>query len=396
MQRNSIARSSHTLVVLLAALLTGLWGCSQEPAPVVERIPAVKTQVVSSSEGSGTRMISAVIQAAESTALAFPKGGTVLNVLVSLGSDVEAGEVLARLDPEQFELGVRSVKAEVTSAQSALLTAKQQYQRVKTLYGKGVVAKVELDSIQAELSKAESTLELTQARLQAAQEDLRRTVIRAPFSGRIASRDVEPYQEVKAGEPVLTLASDDSLEARAEVPADIVRGLFVGMVVQVLVPEKQGAAIAARIAEIGLGATEGGAVPVVVAMNSENAPETGLIVGQTVTLQMPIPAESAHTVVLVPLSALALNEIPELSTDGGTGGRAPIYVFDEKQGVASLRLVEVQGLRENMLAVSSGLSSGEEVIVAGAGLLTDGMPVRRWEPELSPETLHVTPVGVEE
>jgi hypothetical protein len=75
-----------------------------------------------------------------------------------------------------------------------------------------------------------------------------------------------------------------------------------------------------------------------------------------------------------------MNEIPRLSAEGGTGGRAPIFVFLPEKSAVALRVVEVRDFSGNHLAVTSGLSENDEVVVAGASFLKDGMAARRWEP----------------
>lgn len=384
---------SWPFVILLVGIPIALTACSEQPPAAVERIPAVKTLVVRSSDEAGMRSISGVIEAGRSTALSFPAGGTVAKVAVEIGDTVKAGQVLAQLDPGPFDIALRTAKAQQESAQSNLLHAKEQFRRLEKLFKRGIVAQAELDGARAALQSAESSLELAQAQFAKAQDDKRRTVIVAPFNGRISAKEISAFQEVAAGKPVITLVNAEGLKVRALVPESLARGLQIGAAVQVGVPSQPDVRIAARISEIGAVAESGAAVPVMAALETGQADLKGILVGSAATVTFPLPAGDGRRVLLVPLSALAIDDVPRLAAEGGTGGRAPLFLFNAKAGAVELRLVEVADLRGNRLAVSGGLSEGDEVVVAGTSFLKDGMRVRRWEPETPREETRFTTLG---
>lgn len=379
-------------------ILTFFWisllaGCTEEPQTSVQRPPAVKTQVVASERSHGSRRISAVVEADRTTALAFPMGGTVSEILFDLGDTVRLGQVLARIDPASFEIALRSANAQLSAAQSSLLAAREQYRRIKTLHDQGIVPGVELDNQRAALRNAESSLEVAQAKRVRAQDDLRRTEIIAPFDGRISEKNVTAFQEVGSGEVVLRMIGDGGLKARALVPESLVRSLRPGEAVAVTFPTLPGVRVDGVIAEIGAGAEGGNAYPVLVSLDAIQAAAGGVLVGAAAAVEFPSPGGAQAEVFLVPMSALAMSDVPGLSADGGTGGKAPLYVFLPTESRVVLRLVEVQGFRGNMLAVTSGLSEGEEVVVAGASFLQDGMAARRWEPETPREKIVMSVSG---
>ena len=375
---------------LLAAASLFLAGCAEEPPKAVTRIPAVKTQAVSRGDVLGSRSISAVIEAGTSTSLAFPIGGTVAAIPVELGDSVSKGQELARIDPGPFEIALRSAEAQQKAANSALLAARQQYRRIKTLHDQGIVPGVELDNQRAALQNAESSLQVAQAQRVRAQDDLRRTAIVAPFDGRISEKNAAAFQEVGAGQTVLTMIGTDGLKARALVPESLVRSLRTGDAVTVAFPTMPGRRVGGVVAEIGANAEAGNAYPVLVGLDQAQAAAGGVMVGAAARVEFASRAADGAPVFQVPLSALAMSDIPRLAADGGTGGRAPLFVLQPDTSTVALRLVEVQGFREDMLLVTSGLSEGDEVVVAGASFLEDGMAVRRWEPETPRESIVMT------
>jgi RND family efflux transporter MFP subunit len=344
-------------------------------------VPAVKTQIVSPEDSLGARRISAVIEAGTSTTLAFPIGGTVAKVSAELGDTVRKGQELARIDPTPFEIALRSADAQQSAARSSLLAAKEQYRRIKTLFDRGIVPGVELDNQRAALNNAESSLQVAQAQRVRAQDDLRRTIILAPFDGKISEKSVMAFQEVGAGEPVLKMIGQDGLKARALVPESLVRSLRTGSPVTVGFATLPGERIHGTVAEIGAQAEAGNAYPVLISLDQAQSASKGILVGAAANVEFASEGGDESPVFLVPLSALAMNDIPRLAANGGTNGRAPIFVFLPDKSMVSLRLVEVRDFNGNMLAVTSGLSESDEVVVAGASFLKDGMAVRRWEPE---------------
>jgi RND family efflux transporter MFP subunit len=356
-------------------------GCSEAPPIIEKRIPAVKTQSVSPERSQETRKISAVIEATTSTTLAFPIGGTIAEIRVDLGDTVNKGQELARIDPAPFEISLRSAEAKRSAAQSALLAAREQYRRIKTLYDQGIVPSVELDNQRAALENAKSSLEVAQAQQVKAQDDLRRTIIAAPFDGKISEKSVTAFQEVGAGETVLKMIGKDGLKARTLVPESMIRALRTGDRVSVGFATLPGERIDGTVTEIGAKAEAGNAYPVQIRLDQEQSESKGVLVGAAANVEFTSVSADGKPAYLVPLSALAMNDIPRLSADGGTGGNAPIFVFLPETSTVSLRLVEVRDFSGNTLTVTSGLSENDEVVVAGASFLKDGMTVRRWEPE---------------
>jgi RND family efflux transporter MFP subunit len=381
----------HLFLLVISSLL--LIGCAEEPQPVKNHIPAVKTQTVSPESGQSARRISAVIEAGTSTTLAFPIGGTVAKVSVELGDTVSKGQELARIDPTPFEIALRSADAQQSAARSSLLAAKEQFRRIKTLYDRGIVPGVELDNQRAALKNAESSLEVAQAQRVKAQDDLRRTSILAPFDGKISEKSVMAFQEVGAGEPVLKMIGQDGLKARALVPESLVRSLQTGSPVSVGLATLPGKRINGAVAEIGAQAEAGNAYPVLISLDRTQSTDKGILVGAAANVEFASGDGDESPVFLVPLSALATNDIPRLAAGKGTGGRAPLFVFLPEQSMVSLRLVEVRDFSGNMLTVSSGLSEGDEVVVAGASFLKDNMTVRRWEPETPREGIVMSVSG---
>lgn len=370
------------LLWALAAAFMALAGCSEAPREEVPSVKSVKTAVAALSSGIFSRALSGVVEAQDSASLSFPVGGTLLEVHAERGDRVAAGQILARLDPKPFENRLRAAEARVRSAQAGLLKAKEQFQRKQSLLNQGFIAKAEFDEARASLAAAQGELDVADSEMEDARRDRSRTALAAPYAGVVARKDVNPFQEVKAGEPLFELMGAQGLKVRIMVPESLIGGVRPGDGAQVAFAVLKGFTVRGRVAEVGATAEAGNAFPVSVVLD---APPPAVRVGMTALVSL--RSGAGAPVFLVPLTALAMDEMPRLAAGGGTQGKAPIFIFDPTEQMARLRLVEVLDLQDNFLAVRSGLAEGEEVIVAGAAFLRDGMPVRRWTPDTPKEEL---------
>ena len=127
-----------------AALLVTA-GCGQEAPPPELPPRAIQWQRVSGAVAGEERVISGIVTAIDNTSLAFEVGGIVVDVEVNLGDHVERDQVLARLDPEPFELAVRDAEAALTKAIAQNEAARANYERTKILFEADVASQQELD-----------------------------------------------------------------------------------------------------------------------------------------------------------------------------------------------------------------------------------------------------------
>ena len=154
-----------------------------------------------------------VVSAAEAE-LATRTSGRVDAVLVEVGSRVEAGQPLVRLD-------ATGVEARIAAARAAAERARKSFHRIRNLERDGAATAQELDDVRAALETAEAGLEEALAQREY-------VVLRAPFAGRVSMRSVDPGDLASPGLPVLGLLSPDSLKVLADLPAEAARGLEAG------------------------------------------------------------------------------------------------------------------------------------------------------------------------
>jgi RND family efflux transporter MFP subunit len=197
------------LVLALPAMLVYLSGCAEkEEAVTVELVRPVKTILVAQPEQGGLRNFPARIDALKKAELSFRIPGKVSELPIREGDPVERGQVLAKLDPTDFQIVL-------TDRQATYDQAKNDYERAKELVKDGFISRTDFDKKEADFKNAVAALD--QAR-----QDMLYTELDAPFSGTVAKRYVERFEEVQAKEPMLALHDSSTLEVKIDVPETLI------------------------------------------------------------------------------------------------------------------------------------------------------------------------------
>jgi RND family efflux transporter MFP subunit len=330
---------------------------------------------VTSAVPADQRVISGIVTAVSDTRLAFEVGGTVETVEVNLGDSVERDQVLARLDPEPFELAVRDAEAELDQSRARQQSAVADYERTKELFEANVASRQELDRDTARRDSTNSNVEAARARLALAQRDLRRSVLRAPFQGSISVRSIDPAMKVASGETAFEMDSDETgLRIEVQMPETLITRVRQGTTVQVTFPSVGRSApdagpepFEAVVTEVGTRAGAGNAFPV--RADLQTTPP-GLRPGMTAEVRFSLPRQGGEPTdaegFLIPFSAVR----PE------PGGRFSVFVYDEATSTVNNRPIRTVGVRDNDVAVEGGLEKGEIIATAGVSFLRDGQVVR--------------------
>ncbi len=354
------------LVVLAAAL--GCGGPEPEAAP---ELRPVRTHRVEASGATAERTLAGVARAGVESRLSFRVAGTVVAVHVALGDSVRKGQVLARLDPTDYELKVEEAEAALAQGEAGLRRAQADYERVRALYENNNASKSELDAGRAAAESAQAQVRAVRKQLDLAQQQLGYTVLRAPIDGAVAEVDVEINEAVRSGEEVFLLTAGARPEVEVAVPEVMIVAVEMRQPVSVVFDALPGRVLAAEVAKVGVAAIGAASTFTVVARLVEEAPEVRPGMAAEVTFRLRSPGRERRIVV----PGVAVGEDREgryvFVLERGAGEAAG-------EGVVRRRAVEVgdevQGL--GGIEIRSGLEAGEEVVTAGVRRLADGMRVR--------------------
>jgi HlyD family secretion protein len=137
--------------------------------------------------------------------------GIIDEIFVDFNSEVQRGQVLARIETSTFEANVRQAEGEVASARAALELAEVELGRLHQLRDRELVPQSEVDTAVARLRQAEAMLNIRQHALERAQSELARCTIYSPVDGMVISRNVDVGQTVAASmtAPILFRIAND-------------------------------------------------------------------------------------------------------------------------------------------------------------------------------------------
>ena len=298
-----------------------------------------------------TRMPGTVISRNDSVLAAAVAGR--IDWIAEVGTSVEQGEVIARIDARDWAIQARESEAQITRLKARLGYEEAEVGRMRRLAEQGNAPQSRLE--QALATRDGTVQELTQARLQLerAQVGLDRTRVEAPFPGRIVDRLSAPGEYASPGSGLVRLVDTTHLEVRAQVPVDLAGRLDSGGRVGI---ETDTAELDAPIRTV---------VPV--------GDEISRTVELRATLDRPvwmvgtpvrvrIPRGEEQRLVTVPRDALILRP-----------GQVFVYVVED--GKARRMAVEPGLAQGDRIAVSGPVAPGDQVVVRGGERLSPGRRV---------------------
>ncbi|MEM7406596.1 MAG: efflux RND transporter periplasmic adaptor subunit [Pseudomonadota bacterium] len=337
---------------------------------LAQRAARVKVDAVRSEPLSQTVPILGRFVARERGAVAAAIGGPVRVVHVHVGDRVEAGQLLAELNADSREALLAQREAErsmhqarLTAAEAQLKITTDEMRRLEKLRGSAAFPRKQYEDQRHEvvrytsaLSEARSGLQRTNAELNAANIDLNRSRVIAPYGGVVTHRFVSAGAYLRLGDPVVTLVNDADLEIEADVPADRVSGLTAGVGVEVSLDAGERLTATVRTVIPDENPTTR-TRPVRLRVAALAAPAA---VNQSVTVHVPVGASR---------QVLSVHKDAVLNR----GGKSLVYVVvEDKATIRPVALGEAVGAR---LEVLQGLGEGDLVVVRGNERLRPGQAV---------------------
>jgi RND family efflux transporter MFP subunit len=353
---------SPRLAFVLVALVAG---CARPqaqpngppPPPEVQVSVPVTGQVVDYEDFPGrTEAVSTVDLRARVT-------GYLEKVHFKEGCDVKEGDLLFEIDPRLFEAELNRAEANLVQTEARVKRLNSDFERASVLIGKGAIGREEYDKIAGDRAEAAAAVGVAEAQRKSARQNLDYTKVRAPITGRISRRYIDPGNLVKADDTIVTnIVSLDPMHAVFDVD------------------ERATLRLQQLVRDHKLNLTPEGNVPVLMGMADETGfshrgtinfvdnrvdADTGtwrlrgrfananqsICSGMFVHIRLPIGD---------PYPALRISE-QALGTDQG---QRFVYVIDE-QNKAQYRRVKVGRLHDGLRAIVEGLKPGERIVVKG-------------------------------
>jgi len=324
----------------------------------------VRAEQVASTRTNNPGHYAGEIRARYETALAFRVSGRVSARLVEVGTQVRAGQVIATLDPQDYALAVRAVKAQLAAAEAESQLAQQDLQRFTELRAQNFIA-------QAELDRRRTTAEAAQARVRQFRAEVARlgnqeayTRLTAPHAGVVTALAFETGQVVAAGQPLAQLARSGDLEVSIDVPENALDALRAAKTMTVRLWAQPDKTYPGRLRELSPMADA--ASRTYSARVSLLQPDAAVKLGMTATVE--VSQDAAPSLSVAQSALFKIN------------GRPQVWVVDQKAQRAVARSVQLGGFDGERATVLSGLAPGEWVVTAGVHKLAPGQRIRLIQP----------------
>ncbi|MFC4701321.1 efflux RND transporter periplasmic adaptor subunit [Glaciecola siphonariae] len=317
--------------------------------------------------------LSGTIEAKQDANLASLESGRVDELFVEIGDEVEKGQALLRLNDDLGKLQVASAKASLQAAKVNLKEAQRLYSEVLALSEQQVVAQTLIGERAAFLANAEAELARAQANLALQQEILKRHTLEAPFTGIIASRDVDAGEWVSQQDTVLSLVDVNHLRLNVFVPQQYYHLLANARDVPVtVIPDVQSLGnIQATLSRfVPVSNSSSRAFQAQIDLPLSSSANAALATGMSARAKIDIPSQagaeglgnSEERLLILPLSAVKQHP------DGGSS------VFVVENGKAKRIITPFVNLLNGEVSVS-GLPANKPYIITGVEILRDGSAV---------------------
>jgi RND family efflux transporter MFP subunit len=348
------------LVPLASLFLSGCGGDAEAPSVEPPSRP-VKSMVVNAPVAGGVRSFPARIDAGRKAVLAFRVPGKVQEFLVKEGDRVQARQVVARLDPKDYQIVVNDRQATFDNAQ-------KNFQRARELVDKGHISKMDYDRLEAEFKNARSALE-------AARQDLEYTTLEAPFDGVIAQRQIEQFEEVQAKQAVLALQNLQQLEVKFDVPESIIRSIRASGEAD---PGSQRERVAVTVSFDDIPGSQHPVTFKEITTKADDQTQTfqatylmerlagaNILPGMTATVTVDLSRFVDDAAFMLPVGAV----VGDYRLD------PRVWLVDEQSMTLKAQPVQVGRMVADKIEVTGGLQSGMRIVTAGASFVAEGMKV---------------------
>ena len=355
-----------TFLWVAAAALTLLTACGKAPPPE-EPVRSVKLVTVSASGLGSTHEYAADVRARIESRLGFRVAGKITRRAVEAGQRVRKGDLLAQLDPSDYQLAAQAARAQVSAATTQRDLASADLKRYQGLRDQGFVSAAEIERRTAQLQSAQAQLAQAQAQLSNQGNQAAYTQLLADADGVVTGVDAEVDQVVSAGAPVVRLAQDGPRDVVFAVPEDRLSEVRPGQAVDVQrwASDQRYVGTVREVAASADPVTRTYTVKLTLA---GEAPPLGATVTATPRPASAV-AQAVARAIKLPTSALFQQ-----------GQGSAVWVFDPGSSTVKAQAVQVATVDGNAVVIASGLKPGMQVVATGAHVLAPGQKVSVYKP----------------
>lgn len=313
-------------------------------------IPVVVSRV-KDSQANGQLVLSGSAESETTVNLGFMVSGKLNRVTIQEGQTVRAGQLIASIEPTDYQLGVTIANANVARVQD-------EYNRLTILKERGSVTP-------SDYEKAVTGLAEVKARQQLAEKNLKETKLYSPISGIVARKGANPGEIIPQGQPLFQIADIEPIKIRVSVPESEVGQLRLGQTAQVSIPALN-KSFTGKVSLIGAVAD-----PTTRAYSVKiDLPNPQLHIRPGMIADATLPSSQAKKALVLPGNAVLRDD------DQSTY----VFVADTQKKQAFRRKVTIGQIFANDVEITSGLTPADLVVTGGQQKLQDGAAIQFNQP----------------
>jgi len=347
-------------VSILSAAVLALSGCSEEKAETKAIVRPVKVVEIAAIDTSRTLSYSGTVRARTEMNLGFRVNGKITERLVNIGQRVKSGDLLARIDPSDYELALTSAKASLDATERQVETTELARIRAEQLFAKNVSPKSQLEQATLGYNQAVATRDSARSALDQAKNQVSYTNLKSDQNGIVTAINADIGQVVGSGTPVISVAVDGEKEVLVAIPETDVAQFKPGKMVTVGFWSDAALMLQGKVREVA-GSAEPQSRTFAVRISLPNDPN--VLLGMTAGILA--AAADTQQLVSIPLSALAKKDEQPI-----------VWTVDRTAGTVHSRPVTVADFTTDGVRISEGLQPGDVVVAAGTQFMTEGLKVK--------------------
>ena len=309
-----------------------------------------------------TLALSGALRAVDMASVKARLAADVREVMPREGESVRMGQIVVKMDATEYQARVEQARGNLNSARAQLDIATKNRDNNRALVEKGFISRNAFDNYASQYAAAEANVDAAKGALDVAQKSLNDTVIRAPISGQVSVRYVQPGEKVSADNKLLDIINLRKMEMEAAVPTSDISRVALGQRARLRIEGLQQEFIG-KVVRINP-ATQAGSRSVMVYVQVDN-PESLLRAGMFAEAQLVLHTKSGAL-------ALPQNAVRK------DGNGAFVYAIENHRVVRKPVTTGLTGRigKDYMTEIVSGLDFGAQVISTDMGSLQPGTLVR--------------------
>ncbi|MEM6583237.1 MAG: efflux RND transporter periplasmic adaptor subunit, partial [Pseudomonadota bacterium] len=354
-----------TSILALSALLNNA-GCSKQAPPEPIATP-VRVEAAQSLSDDALLRYSAQVVPQTQVDVAFRTDGYIDTIklvpgvesrerLLQAGDSVSTGDIMARVQDEQYRDQLTKAEADLDKALAAARKADQDYQRAQALNETQSITGPDFDAAQKEYATANAAVKAARAQLDEANLKLEETALIAPLDGIVQQRNIEIGTLVRNGTVGFVVANTNTVKVVFGVPDTVLGDVRLGSRLKIETASLPDRTFNGEVTEITPAADQRTRI-FEVSVSVDNA-DGALRPGMIASLELDTSAVATQQVLVVPVNAMV----------EGPDNSFALYIVTkngEGQEIASLRTVEAGQIMGNRVTVTGNIKSGDQVIVTG-------------------------------